>query len=166
MGKNLGPILCPSSQQFSVLQSRRLKVNFTAPCDLWSWHWHLFEVRIAIMLHRNWRGLKKAGESGSVSGISLQFVVRILVFGIYIFMSILWALCYFVFRQLNPVIDSVWLRYGTLEVLFLICMPQPVRPISDLHLLSLYPQPSSWHRGDVNLWITTGKCACVDFLCD
>lgn len=44
------------------------------------------EIRIALMLHRNWRGLRKAGES---SGVSVQFIVRILVFGTYIFMSML-----------------------------------------------------------------------------
>ena len=38
------------------------------------------------MLYRNWRGLKEAGESG---GISVQFVIRLLIFGIYIFMSML-----------------------------------------------------------------------------
>lgn len=47
------------------------------------------EIRIAIMLYRNLRGLRKAGESGV---ISVQFVVRLLVFGIYIFMSMLFSL--------------------------------------------------------------------------
>jgi len=49
----------------------------------------VMEIRIAIMLYRNWRGLKEAGES---SGVSVQFVVRILVFGIYIFLSMLFSL--------------------------------------------------------------------------
>ncbi|KIM89227.1 hypothetical protein PILCRDRAFT_216764 [Piloderma croceum F 1598] len=47
------------------------------------------EIRIALMLHRNWRGLRKAGKS---SGVSVQFIVRILVFGTYIFMSMLFSL--------------------------------------------------------------------------
>jgi len=47
------------------------------------------EIRIATMLYRNWRGLKKAGES---SGVSVQFILRILVFGIYIFMSMMFSL--------------------------------------------------------------------------
>ena len=38
------------------------------------------------MVYRNWRGLKKAGEP---SGVSVQFVLRILVFGIYVFMSMM-----------------------------------------------------------------------------
>lgn len=49
----------------------------------------VIEIRIAIKLYRNWRGLKEAGES---SGVSMQFVLRILVFGIYIFLSMLFSL--------------------------------------------------------------------------
>jgi hypothetical protein len=44
------------------------------------------KVRIATMLYRDWRGLKEAGKS---RGVSVQFIVRIIVFGIYIFMSML-----------------------------------------------------------------------------
>jgi hypothetical protein len=38
------------------------------------------------MLYRNWCGLRQAGELG---GVSVQFAVRVLVFGIYIVMSFL-----------------------------------------------------------------------------
>jgi len=47
------------------------------------------EIRIATMLYRNWRGLKRAGEA---SGVSVQFVLRILVFGTYIFLSMIFSL--------------------------------------------------------------------------
>jgi len=62
------------------------------------------------MLHRNWRGLRNAGES---SGVSVQFVGRILVFGIYIFASILQVTFPFFLAKLNIVCNrfslaTVW----------------------------------------------------------
>jgi len=47
------------------------------------------ECRIAIKLHRNWRGLREAGES---SGASVQLILRVLVFGIYNFLSMFFSL--------------------------------------------------------------------------
>jgi len=49
----------------------------------------VIEIRIATTLYRNWRGLMKAGES---TGVSAQLIVRTLVFGVYVFMGMIFSL--------------------------------------------------------------------------
>jgi len=49
----------------------------------------ILEIRIAIILCRNWRGLKEAGEPNSPS---VQLILRIIFFGIYIFAGALFSL--------------------------------------------------------------------------
>ncbi|KIK52075.1 hypothetical protein GYMLUDRAFT_373458 [Collybiopsis luxurians FD-317 M1] len=46
----------------------------------------MLETQLALLLYRNWRGLRQAGQS---TAVDLQLIVRVIVFGVFIFLGMI-----------------------------------------------------------------------------